>query len=88
MAEYHLLQDKEHDEEVATPSRIGTGTVGPQPWKWISALACFLCGCVFATVVSLVAGHYVLSTETVFAGDLSLPSMFLDNASAVRSDRS
>lgn len=88
MAEYHLLQNKKFDEEVATPSRIGTGTVGLKPWKWISALACFLCGCVFTTIVSLVAGHYVLSTETAFAGDLSLPSMFLNNASAVRSDRS
>ncbi|CAF9937248.1 MAG: hypothetical protein ALECFALPRED_007152 [Alectoria fallacina] len=70
MAEYHLLQNKEHDEEVATPSGIDTGTVNPKLWKWTTAMAGFLCGCVF-TIVSLVAGHHALSNETTFAGDVS-----------------
>lgn len=81
MPEYHLLQNKEHDEVVATPSSIGTRTVNPRLSKWISALACFLCGCIFA-IVSIVAGHHVLSNETGFAGDMSFLSMFLEKASA------
>lgn len=82
MAEYHLLQNKEHDEEVATPSSVDTGTVNPKLWKWITAMAGFLCGCVF-TIVSLVAGHHALSNEITFAGDVSFLSTFLEKASAV-----
>lgn len=78
MASYHLLQNKEHDQEVATPSSIGTRNVNPKLWKWISSLACFLCGCVF-TIMSLVAGQYVFSNETALAEDLSIlipPGLF------------
>lgn len=81
MASYHLLQNKEHDQEVATPSSIGTRNVNPKLWKWISSLACFLCGCVF-TIMSLVAGQYVFSNETALAEDLSILSTSLEKASA------
>lgn len=81
MAAYHLLQNKEHDEEVATPSSIGPRNVNPKLWKWISSLACFLCGCVF-TIMSLVAGQYVFSNETALAEDLSILSTSPEKASA------
>lgn len=82
MVEYHLLQNKEHDEEVAIPSSIGTRSVHLKLSKWLSASACFLCGCIL-TMVSLVAGHHVLSKETTFAGDLSFLCTFLEKASAI-----
>lgn len=83
MTEYHLLQNKEHDEDIATPPSIGAGTVNPELWKWISALAYFLCACVF-TIVSLVAGFHVLSKGTAFAGDLSFLGTFLKEALAIQ----
>lgn len=83
MPEYQLLQNKEHDEEVATPSSICTRPVNPKLSKWILALACFLYGCVF-TIVSIVAGHHALSNETRFTRDMSFLSRFLEKSSAVQ----
>ncbi len=83
MADYHLLQNKEHDEEVATPSSISAMSVNPKLSKWISASAFFLCGCIF-TLVSLAAGHHVLSKKTMFAEDLSFLCKFLEKVSAIQ----
>ena len=83
MEQYHLLQNKEHDEEVADPSTTSTRTVSPKLWKYISALACFLCGCVF-TLVSLLASNHAISSGKAFAGDLSFLSMFLEKAPAIK----
>ena len=83
MAQYQLLQNKEQDEEVADHLTTSTKTVNPKLWKYISALACFLCGCVFTTV-SLLARNHALSNGTGLAGDLSFLSMFLEKAPAIK----
>ena len=83
MPEYHLLQNGENDEEVANPSSIGANLANPKLYKWISALACFLFGCIF-TMLSLVAGSHIISNKPAFAEDLSLLSAFLEEEPAIR----
>ena len=83
MAQYYLLQNKEHDEEVPIRSNLSTRIVNPKLRKWISALACFLCGCVF-TIMNLLTSHHALSNETAFAGDLSFLSTFLARVPAIQ----
>lgn len=75
MGQYHLLQNKEHDEEVADRPITSTRTVNPKLWKCLWAALFFFGGCVF-TLVSLLASKHALSHGTAFAGDLSFLSMF------------
>lgn len=79
MAQYRLLQNKGHDEEVADLSSTSTRTVYPKLSSCISALAFFLSGCVFA-IACLLAGKRALSHGTSFVGDLSFLSMLLEKA--------
>lgn len=83
MAQYHLLHEKEHDEGVAEHSSTSTRTVNPKLSKYLSALAFFICGCVFASVC-LLAGNRALSNGTALAGDLPFLSMLLEKALAMK----
>lgn len=83
MAQYHLLQNKENDEEVADRSSTSTKPVNPKMSKYISVLAFFICGCVFA-IVCLLGGKRALSNGTSLAGDLSFLSMLLGKAFAMK----
>ena len=80
MARYRLLPNKEHDHidaEAATPSSNGPAVIKSKLWKYISALASFLLICIIITLVAFVpTNHHLLSTEAVFAEDLSFLSTF------------